>query len=113
MPPHQRLFDDFRRQFWDYYAELQAFRREPTVAAAERLSAEFDRLFATHTGYDDLDDRIAKTREKNAELLTVLRHPEVPLHNNPAELGARVNARRRDVSLQTKNTRGTRARWTR
>jgi regulator of replication initiation timing len=108
-PPHQRLLDDFRRQFWDYYAELQAFRREPTVAAAERLSANFDRLFATRTGYDDLDDRIAKTREKKAELLTVLRHPEVPLHNNPAELGARVNARRRDVSLQTKNIRGTRA----
>ena len=108
-PAHQRLLDDFRRQFWDYYAELQAFRREPTVATAERLSVEFDRLFATRTGYDDLDDRIAKTREKQAELLTVLRHPEVPLHNNPAELGARVNARRRDVSLQTKNIRGTRA----
>ena len=39
----------------------------------------------------------------------MLRHPEVPLHNNPAELGARVNARRRDVSRQTKNLRGTRA----
>ena len=56
-----------------------------------------------------MDARIAKTRRKQAELLTVLSHPEVPLHNNPAELGSRVSARRRDVSLQSKVPRGARA----
>jgi len=30
----------------------------------------------------------------------VLIHPEIPLHNNPAELGARQRVRKRDVSLQ-------------
>ncbi len=61
------------------------------------------------TGYAALDDRIAKTAAKKNELLTVLDHPEVPLHNNASELGARVSARRRDVSLHSKSTRGARA----
>jgi hypothetical protein len=66
-------------------------------------------LFSTRTGYESLDDRIAKTAAKKNELLTVLSHPEVPLHNNASELGARVSARRRDVSLHSKSARGARA----
>ena len=42
-------------------------------------------------------------------MLTVLDHPEVPLHNNDAELGARVSARRRDVSLHSRSKRGVRS----
>ncbi len=42
-------------------------------------------------------------------LLTVLKHPELPLHNNASELGARVEKRRQDVSLQTKSKEGTKA----
>ncbi len=79
------------------------------MAEAERLRGEFDALFSTRTGYASLDDRIAKTAAKKNELLTVLSHPEVPLHNNASELGARVSARRRDVSLHSKSVRGARA----
>jgi hypothetical protein len=43
-------------------------------------------LFGTKTGYEALDEKIAKTRENKAGLLAVLRHPEVPLHNNASEL---------------------------
>ena len=39
----------------------------------------------------------------------VLEHPDIELHNNSAELSARVQARKRDVSLQTKNKAGTEA----
>ena len=56
-----------------------------------------------------LDGRIAKTEAKRDQLLTVLFYPEVPLHNNESELGARVSARRRDVSLHTRSQAGTRA----
>ncbi|MCH8840907.1 MAG: hypothetical protein IH831_09610 [Planctomycetes bacterium] len=41
--------------------------------------------------------------------MTVLVCPEVPLHNNASELGARISARRRDVSLHSKSERGARA----
>jgi hypothetical protein len=39
----------------------------------------------------------------------VLDYPELPLHNNDAELGARAQVRKRDVSLQTKTKEGTKA----
>ncbi|MCY2995684.1 MAG: transposase [Planctomycetota bacterium] len=67
---------------------------------------EFDQLFGTKTGYAALDQRIAKTRCKKTTLLTVLDHPEIPLHNNPAELDERVMARRRDVSLHCRDEAG-------
>ncbi|MEA1999067.1 MAG: hypothetical protein U9N61_07090 [Euryarchaeota archaeon] len=56
-----------------------------------------------------LDDRIAKTLDKKSELLLALKHPEVPLHNNESELGARAQVRRRDVSLHTMTEDGTMA----
>jgi hypothetical protein len=40
-----------------------------------------------------LDDRIAKTLAKKTALLRVLDLPQLPLHNNDSELGARVQAR--------------------
>lgn len=109
VPLHQQKLAEFVERYWDFYGQLQAYRQQPEAAEGERLSAEFDRLFSTHTGYDDLDERIAKTGSKKGSLLTVLEHPQVPLHNNESELGARVSARRRDVSLHTQNARGTRA----
>jgi hypothetical protein len=38
-----------------------------------------------------------------------LKYPEIPLHNNAAELGARSQVRKRDVSLHTMTQDGTRA----
>ena len=109
VPRHAESLRAFTEQYWDYYARLQDYRAGPIEADADRLRIEFDALFSTQTLYAALDDRIAKTAAKKDELLTVLDHPEVPLHNNASELGARVSARRRDVSLHSKSERGARA----
>jgi regulator of replication initiation timing len=99
----------FITQFWAYYDKLLAYKNSPSPERADELSAEFDRLFSTATGYNDLDQRILKTRAKKDELLLVLKYPEIPLHNNAAELAARVIARKRDVSLHTMTKEGTKA----
>jgi len=39
----------------------------------------------------------------------VLDHPELPLHNNPAELGARQRVRKRDISFGPRSEAGIRA----
>ena len=39
----------------------------------------------------------------------VLTHPEVELHNNPAELGARQRVRKRDVSFGPRRAEGAKA----
>ena len=56
-----------------------------------------------------MDERISKTKENKEHLLKVLVLPEVPLHNNAAELAARAKVRKRDVSLQTITHEGTKA----
>ena len=106
---HAKSLDDFLDRYWAYYASLQDYRAGPTKELAEKLRLEFDELFSTQTKYAALDDRIAKTAAKKDELLTVLSVPEVPLHNNASELGARVSARRRDVSLHSRSERGVHA----
>ncbi len=61
---------------------------------------------------NELDERIAKTKSQKEQLLVALNHPETPLHNNSAELGAIAQARRRDISYKTRNQRGTEAKDT-
>lgn len=106
---HVKLLEEFRERYWDYYALLQDYRAGPTAKLADHLRGQFDELFSTRTGYAALDDRIAKTAANQDALLTVLTVPQVPLHNNASELGARVSARRRDVSLHSRSKRGARA----
>ena len=107
VPMHQDVLTDFRGRYWAYYTELLNYKKDPTAAEQTRLDKGFDEIFSIKTGYDDLDDRIAKTLAKKVELLNVLEYPKLPLHNNDAELGARVQARVRDVSFQTKSIAGT------
>jgi len=109
VPRHATALESFRERFWDYYASLQDYRAGPTESRASELRQEFDELFSTQTGYDALNERIGKTLGKREELLTVLSEPTVPLHNNASELGARVSARRRDISLHSRSERGARA----
>ena len=109
---HRDELTGFRPRYWKYYRKLFHYKHNPTVEEAEKLSAEFDTLFSTKTGYKELDERITKSKAKKGELLTVLKHPEVPLHNNLSENGARVQKRREDVSLHTKSKEGTRAKDT-
>jgi hypothetical protein len=107
VPAHQSALTDFRSRYWGYYTELLKYKRGPTPEKKALLAKQFDEIFSTATGYEDLDARIAKTLAKKTELLRVLELPELPLHNNDAELGARVQARVRDVSYQTRSGQGT------
>src|SRR5215831_10593302 len=106
VPAHRTLVEDCVQHFWTYYDQLLAYREQPMLEAAARLDGEFEALFSTVTGYQALDERIAKTRTKKSCLLMVLAHPELPLHNNPAELGARARVRKRDVSFGPRTREG-------
>lgn len=109
IPDHIRKVEEFTERYWAYYRRLLEFKQDPSTQLAYRIAEDFDRLFSTQTGYTQLDERIAKTKDKKEELLMVLKYPEIPLHNNESELGARTKVRERDVSLQTKTVEGTKA----
>ena len=106
LAPHEKLLTDFQKDYWDFYKELLNYQKAPTSAEALRLESKFDKLFATVSGYDALDDRIQKTRHHKDALLMVLVHPEIPLHNNAAELAARRRVRKRDVSFGPRSELG-------
>lgn len=103
---HAHLLDQFLTRFWAFYHHLAAYQANPTPAERERLSDEFDQLFSTVTGYQYLDQRIAKTRTKKNELLVVLQHPYLPLHNNAAELGARQQKPKQNISFGPRTQNG-------
>jgi len=109
VPQHQVQLDALRTDFWAYYRELLAYRDAPTPAKRTRLQAKFDTLFTPETGFRLLDERLALTRSKRDDLLRVLDHPELPLHNNPAELAARRRVRKRDASFGPRSVAGSAA----
>lgn len=88
------------------YHQLNDFREAPDPATADSLRQRFHELFTTVTGYDQLDQCIAKTLAKQARLLLVLDYPHLPLHNNPAELGVRQRVRKRDISFGPRSLDG-------
>jgi len=109
VPVHRELLATFRTDYWCYYHQLLAYRAAPNVVERERLRAAFTVLFTRRTGYQALDDRIAKTWAKQELLLLVLDHPDLPLHNNDMELAARRRVRKRDVSFGPQSRAGAQA----
>jgi hypothetical protein len=109
VPHHRQVLDDFLDDFWKFYDGLLAYRTQPTPPERTRLATAFDPRFTTVTGYQALDQRMAMTGAKKTSLLMVLKHPEIPLHNNAAELGARQRVRKRDISFGPRTAEGVKA----
>jgi len=103
---HRKRLDAFKEKFWKLYRKLLAYRHHPNQKEADDLRGEFERLFGQTSDYEQLDQRKALTLAKKDPLLMVLSHPEILLHNNPAELAVRQRVRKRDVSLQARTREG-------
>jgi hypothetical protein len=108
VPPHREWLEAFRKRSWDFSKQLLVYRQDPAPERATQLREKFDELFSTGTGYDERDERIARTRADKTYLLMVLDDPEVPLHNNPAELDVRTRVRKTGVSYGRRSRAGAR-----
>jgi len=103
---HREKLEAFRKKYWEYYRHLRTYTRAPTPEGAAERREQFETLFSTRTGYEVLDRRIAKTQTHRRQLLQVLQHPEIPLHNNPGELEMRRRVRKRVVSYGPRSAQG-------
>jgi Transposase IS66 family len=103
---NRKILHDFLTGLWDFYDLLDVYRNNPSEDDKDILTKQFDDIFSTKTGYDDLDKRIALTREKKTKLLLVLDFPEIPLHNNPAEIALREMVIKRKISYGTRSEDG-------
>jgi Transposase IS66 family len=101
-----------RDAIWDYYQRLKAYRESPTPARRTRLETDFDRLFLKETGWPELNEVLRKIHGKKSELLLVLEHPEIPLHNNLSENDIRQYVKKRKISAGTRSDAGRRCRDT-
>ena len=109
---YQNLLEPVREQIWNYYKKLLNFKELPPhqqEKQKQRLAQEFEDIFTQQTTYQKLNKRLAQTLSRKDKLLRVLEFPQVPLHNNTAELDVRRKARKRDISLHTMSLKGTQA----
>src|SRR3954447_12899635 len=95
-----------RDLIWWFYADLKAYRREPSRRRRAELRARFDRLFRRRTGFIVLDRLLERLHTNKAELLRVLDRPEIPLHTNGSENDIRAPVTPRQVSGGTRSDPG-------
>ena len=106
---HERQFTRFKKRYWKLYRGLLRYKKAPTEQQAAQLEAEFDRLVDESQAPQFLAECIARTRKNKQKLLLVLKHPDLPLHNNAMELAVRWRVRKRDVSFGPVSAAGRRA----
>ena len=105
-------YEAVRDAIWKYYQRLKAYRESPTPQRRGRLESDFERLFLQQTGWPELDEQLRKIHGKKEELLLVLDHPEIPLHNNLSENDIRQYVKKRKISAGTRSDAGRRCRDT-
>ena len=95
-----------RSLIWRFYADLKAYRTNPTPRRRQQLRVRFDRIFCRRTGFVSLDRLLARLHANKAELLAVLDYPEIPLHTNGSENDIRCHVTKRKVSGGTRSDVG-------
>jgi hypothetical protein len=87
-----------RGLIWWFYADLKAYRLDPTPRRRSEMRARFDRIFRRNTGFVTLDRLLKRLHANKAELLMVLDRPEIPLHTNASENDIRCQVTKRQIS---------------
>ncbi len=102
----RRAKERIRARLWWLYADLKAYKEAPTRRRRRELERRFDSLFTTTTGFATLDRLLERSHANKAELLRVLKHPDIPLHANGSENDIRRQVTRRKVSGTTRSDLG-------
>jgi hypothetical protein len=109
---HRAAIEKIRTQLWELYKDLKAYRQKPDEAQKPVLTARFDALVDQRTDYPSINGVLKDMHEHKTDLLCVLEHPEIPLHNNAIESDIREFVKRRKISGGTRSAAGRRCRDT-
>jgi len=101
-----------RSRIWDFYDDLKAYKEAPSEEKKTKLDGRFDAIFTTKTCYATLNLALKRIHKNKVELLLVLEHPEIPLHNNLSERDIREYVKKRKISGSTRSEHGRRCRDT-
>ena len=103
---HRAAQERMRDLIWWFYADLKAYRTEPTARRRSEMRARFDRIFHRRTGFATLDRLLDRLHANKPELLMVLDRPEIPLHTNGSERDIRCHVIKRKISGGTRSDAG-------
>jgi hypothetical protein len=103
---HRLAQEHMRELIWWFYADLEAYRAEPTARRRSEMRARFDRIFHRRTGFALLDRLLERLHANKPELLMVLDRPEIPLHTNGSERDIRAHVIKRKISGGTRSDAG-------
>jgi transposase IS66 family protein len=99
-----------RNLVWDYYAQLVEYQKDPLPEKKAPLLKSFDEIFSSSTKGFQLAPLLKGFRDHKDELLLVLDHPYIPLHNNRAEQDIRHSVIKRKISGGTRSEIGRKSR---
>lgn len=103
---NRREIENILERFWELYRGLKEYQKSPSEARISILEQEFETLFKTETTSNVFNYALRNIYNKKAELLKVLKRPEVPLHNNGNEQEIREYVKRRKISGGTRSNIG-------
>ena len=108
----REALEQLRTRIWDFYDELKAYKETPSDNKKVALESLFDDIFTTKTCFATLNAALLRLHKNKSELLLVLDHPDIPLHNNLSERDIREYVKKRKISGSTRSERGRRCRDT-
>jgi hypothetical protein len=104
--------ENTRTQIWDLYQILKGYKEAPAKAKKAEIEERFDEIFTQKTCFETLNLALKQLYKNKAELLLVLDHPHIPLHNNLSENDIREYVKKRKISGSTRSEEGRRSRDT-
>jgi hypothetical protein len=98
--------------FWIFYRSLKEYKKAPSAESKQSLEKRFDEIFSFKATEIPLAQALKKIRNCKPQLLRVLEHPNIPIHNNASESDIREFVTKRNVSGGTRSNPGKDARDT-
>lgn len=108
----QKAVDWARNEIWEIYDALLSYKAASSDEIKTSITERFNTFCNTRTDYEALNLRLKKFQSNRDELLLVLEHPNIPLHNNQSESDIREYVKRRKISGSTRSDEGRRCRDT-
>jgi hypothetical protein len=109
---HREDIARVRHEIWTLYADLKAYKLQPTTTDKHALATRFDAIFTQKTRYATLNRLLRRIHMNKSELLLVLERPEVPLHTNDSERDIRDHVKKQKISGGTRSELGRQCRDT-
>lgn len=98
--------DKLLEEWGTFYRLMKKFKNAPSSGLRIKVRSEFNRICSLKTLVKPLDEQLSRTKANEEGLLLFLKYPQLPLHNNMAEIDLRERVIKRKISLQNRSLEG-------